>query len=219
MKNMFSGQSKKELPKTIDDCIRSDSITSNLWVWAERVEKIGSIVLAFILIVGIIDTITVGIDTYQGLTIFGEVSDGAVAATVFAILTNIFLFALYALVEYGIYHAVALGIAALARLVQNSNIRTNLKLYEKREKFSKEITEEPPEIKDVKPRKIKDEWYKERGIDPKSLNCESQAVTIIDNEKTYVDMKCPNCKHDISIEENGENIVCPWCDAILDNIK
>ena len=42
MANMFSGNQEKKIPRNLKDCCQMDSITQNLWIWCERLEKLGS---------------------------------------------------------------------------------------------------------------------------------------------------------------------------------
>ena len=57
MRNMFSGNVQKEIPKSLGDCIKPDSVSSNLWVWCERLEKLGEILFWLLIIGGLIFSI------------------------------------------------------------------------------------------------------------------------------------------------------------------
>ncbi len=142
MANMFSGKSKKQVPKTLDECVQPDRVSTNLWVWAERIEKIGVIVFVFLIVFGIINTISTGITTYREVDAIG-IGDEAAVATVLAVFTSLFSTALYAFIEFCAYHAIALLIGALASIVQNTNVSANLALYSIKGKSGDKFTEEP----------------------------------------------------------------------------
>ena len=43
MENMFSGNTEKKIPKNLKDCYMTDKVSHNLWIWCERLEKLGEI--------------------------------------------------------------------------------------------------------------------------------------------------------------------------------
>ena len=231
--SIFGGKREKRVPETLNDCIRPDGLSLNLRAWAQRTEKIGQILLVCLVIIGIIDTVSIGVTTYQELNIMGNASDEAVVATCFAIIGNILWFVLYILIEYGIFRAIALLIAALARIVENTTISANLKIYKAKINFPQGFTEEietenihiaentavqnPDTAKDV----IDEGWYEKIGIDPNVLNYKSkQKNVVVIEEQIYTDIVCPNCKKTVSVSENT-SIACPLCNAVIDtsNIK
>lgn len=128
MLNMFSGNQEKEIPKTFEDCYKTDYVTKNLFGWADRIERWGFFLLILIIIFGIINTIFTGITTYQEVDVLGS-SDDATISTILAVLTSLFTCALYAFIEYCIFKAISLLINALASIVKNTRITAKVALY------------------------------------------------------------------------------------------
>ena len=62
MVNMFSGNQEKKIPKNFKECYATDSITQNLWIWCERLEKWGFRLCLFLGIIGIASIISNGIE-------------------------------------------------------------------------------------------------------------------------------------------------------------
>ena len=113
MENMFSGHKKKTVPKNLKECYQTDSVTHNLWTWAERLEKFGQIFAIFVLIAIIIVAFALLIDSGDGWIFL------------------LFLIAapLSAFLEYISFHILALLIGSLASIVQHTKITANLNLY------------------------------------------------------------------------------------------
>ncbi len=140
MANMFSGNSEKKIPKDLKSCYKTDGITQNLWLWCERLEKWGKILFIILIIVGIIDTIIAGVDSYLFIEEIGaetledirEASTelGVEIPTVFeALLNNLLGWALYSFLEYCAYHVLALLVGSLATIVQHTKITADIALY------------------------------------------------------------------------------------------
>lgn len=144
MKNLFTGQYKKRVPKTLNECIKPDGVSTDLWKWAERLERFGAIIFYSIIILGSIIAIAIGVNVYKGYSVIDE--DEAILMSFLSIVISVFAFAISAFVEYCIYHSVALLIGALASIVQNTNISANLSLYgikgKSGDKFSEPITKD-----------------------------------------------------------------------------
>lgn len=168
MKTMFTEFKKKTIPQSLSDCYKNDSITDNLWLWCERLEKFGKILFWFIIVGGIItafatsfstETVTKG--TYYTYT------DTETEFNIALFITSLLRTALYAILEYCAYHAIALLLAALASLVMNTKITANIALYTNAKKEPKTAKEshikeknsvEEEEAKEIK--KLKEEQEK-----------------------------------------------------------
>lgn len=134
MANMFSGNQEKRIPKNFEECYKTDSITKNLWLWCERLEKLGSILFWLIIIFGIITaieasfTVTVEEVTHGTYYTWTETE----TTTTFeweVLLVSIVETALYAFIEYCVYHVLALLVGSLASMVQHTKITANIALY------------------------------------------------------------------------------------------
>ena len=123
MNNMFSGNREKKIPKTFKDCYKTDNVTNNLWLWAERLETIG-IVLA--VIVGIAAFII-------GIVMF-EDSDGG------SLLISFLGAPVAAFLEYISFHIIALLIGSLASIVQNTRISADIALFTNKDNNIKSST-------------------------------------------------------------------------------
>ncbi|MBQ3541982.1 MAG: hypothetical protein IJA45_02530 [Oscillospiraceae bacterium] len=136
MKNMFSGNDKKSIPNTLDECTRIDAVSNNLWIWSERLENWGRILFFLLVVIGIISTIAEGVSTHELLQELGKEIDpqelaalGYKIPSVFdVVLVSLFMWGLYAFLEYCAYHVLALLIGALASITQNTIITANAAL-------------------------------------------------------------------------------------------
>lgn len=140
MANMFSGNQEKKIPKSFKDCYKTDSITKNLWLWCERLEKWGFILFWILIAMGIIDTIIAGINAHELIEQIGaetveEIREasaemGIEIPTVFeALVNNLLSWTLYSFLEYCAYHILALLVGSLATIVQHTKITANITLY------------------------------------------------------------------------------------------
>ncbi len=120
MANMFSGKSDKQIPKTLNECIRTDSTVSNLHAWAERLERWGETLFVILIVVGVIATIIEA-------AALVDVNEDMIFPT---IVTSIITWGLYAFIEYCAYHVIALLISALASITQHTMISANIALLE-----------------------------------------------------------------------------------------
>ena len=140
MANMFSGNQEKKIPKSFKDCYKTDGITQNLWLWCERLEKWGKILFWILIIIGVIDTISAGINAHELIKQIGaetveEIREasaemGIEIPTVFeALVNNLLIWTLYSFLEYCAYHVLALLVGSLATIVQHTKITANITLY------------------------------------------------------------------------------------------
>ena len=140
MANVFSGNQEKKIPKSFKDCYKTDSITKNLWLWCERLEKFGQIFAIFVLIAIIIVAFALLIDSGDGWIFL------------------LFLIAapLSAFLEYISFHILALLIGSLATIVQHTKITANITLYNSAkiegasDDYEEECEEEPKETVEKK---------------------------------------------------------------------
>ena len=140
MTNMFSGNQEKKIPRNFKGCYKTDSITQNLWLWCERLEKWGYILFWILIVIGVIDTIIAGINAQQLIEQIGaetveEIREasaemGIEIPTVFeALVNNLLSWTLYSFLEYCAYHILALLVGSLATIVQHTKITANIALY------------------------------------------------------------------------------------------
>ncbi len=140
MANMFSGNQEKKIPKDFKECYKTDSITKNLWLWCERLEKWGKILFWILIIIGVTDTIIAGINAHELIEQIGaetveEIREasaemGIEIPTVFeALVNNLLSWTLYSFLEFCAYHILALLVGSLATIVQHTKITANLSLY------------------------------------------------------------------------------------------
>ena len=120
MENMFSGHKKKTVPKNLKECYQTDSVTHNLWTWAERLEKFGQIFAIFVLIAIIIVAFALLIDSGDG----------------WIFLLFLITAPLSAFLEYISFHILALLIGSLASIVQHTKITANLNLYNSSKEYT-----------------------------------------------------------------------------------
>lgn len=140
MKNMFSGNTRKAIPRSFNDCTKPDNVSTNLWAWCELLESWGKVFFWIIIIFGVFATINAAIETQNLIDIIG--ADNVAQIREFyiemgveipsmteAIINSLLQWALYAFLEHCAYHVLALLIGALATITQNTAITANVALY------------------------------------------------------------------------------------------
>ena len=135
MRTFFSNSSKKPTPKNLEECMDTSLVTSKLWSWSDWIERVGTILCALIIILGLIISIANSITT-EKVESFSFV----------VLLTSLITWGFYAFFEYCAYRTLALLIAALASIVQDTKISARVALYkaakEESETYPYAITEE-----------------------------------------------------------------------------
>lgn len=124
MYNMFKSQMNEPLPKSKEECCRIDPVSSNLWVWAKKLENIGVFLMIAILVIGIF--------TCARSSYVVEYSKYGVANEIFSFKLFISLYVnqiLYAVLCYVAHHSVAVIIGAIASIVQNTRISARISEY------------------------------------------------------------------------------------------
>lgn len=127
MENMFSGAQNKKTPKSVKECLKPDPVSTNLWIWCQRLETLGKILFWIILIGGIIlSIITALVKVEVGGTYYSRTET---QFDVIIFFTSLVETGLYALIEYCVYHMIALLVGALGSIVQNTKLSADLALY------------------------------------------------------------------------------------------
>lgn len=132
--NMFTGNREKHIPKTFKDCYKTDSMSNDLWHWCENLERWGKILFILIIVGGLILAITGSITEKE--VVIREATSWRDAETEIkkSFDINAFIYValettFYAIIEYIMYHIIALLIGALATIVQSTRITANVALY------------------------------------------------------------------------------------------
>ncbi len=122
MASMFSGNRNRTVPQKFGECIAKDEMTSNLWMWAIRLEKWGNILTVLLTIYGVFTSI------YQAATV-AEIYDKYSSFHFETFLLCLIEWALYVFLVYCIYHIIALLIGSLASIVENTRITAKIMMY------------------------------------------------------------------------------------------
>lgn len=179
-------EAKKKIPTKLNDCIEPDGVSKNLWKWVKAFEGLGKLLFYCIIVIGVISTISDNVSAYQTGSIISD--DAATLAAFFSVLKTGGTFFIIAFVEYLIYNAIVLGLSALASLVQNTNISTNLALYNAKSKHGEFMQNKKQKHK-------KEETEPELSLD----------------DENWIDIDCPHCNLQISFPESSKPAICPWC--------
>lgn len=135
--NIVTESKKQKTTNSIDDCLKPDGITNNLWVWAERLEKFGQILFWVIVFFGVIVAVSTSTVVKETVNVFDRVVlEEKFSISVF--LTKLGQTALYAFIEYCAYHVLALLISALANITQNTKATAKLTEYVARKTLNEE---------------------------------------------------------------------------------
>ena len=183
-------EAKKKIPTKLSDCIEIDGVSKNLWKWAKGFEGLGKLLFYCIIVIGVISTVSDSVSAYQTGSVISD--DAATLSAFLSVLKTGGIFFIIAFVEYLIYNAIVLVISSLASLVQNTNISTNLNLYNAKSKYG-EFTQN---------RKKK---HKKEETEPK----------VSTDDENWIDMVCPHCNQSISFPESSKPDLCPWCEKTI----
>lgn len=117
---MFERESKKRIPKALNECTETPNTVKQLHMWADLLERWGQIVFYILIVAGFVTTIVdvITLIDYEEELIFSTVVSDAISWT------------LYTLIEFFTYNALVLLINALALIVHNTSIAANVALYE-----------------------------------------------------------------------------------------
>lgn len=213
MANMFSGNQEKKIPKNFKDCYKTDSITKNLWLWCERLEKWGKILYWILIVIGVVDTIIAGVNAHQFIEEIGaetveEIREasaemGIEIPTVFeALVNNLFSWTLYSFLEYCAYHILALLVGSLASIVQHTKITANLTLYNsaKAENIADDYVEEVNNVDS-----------KESKTNKKPKKCNLWVHQNYIGEISSTDSDSENAHWEINNSLNTKTLVCNQC--------
>lgn len=109
--------------KTIDECLQIDSVSKELWYWAEWFEKWGKAVFVLMIIGGLISSVIISnMDDDFNLSVF---------------IINLSKNALYAFIEYVAYHTLSVLTGAVATITQNTRVTAKLAEYRTRKEENK----------------------------------------------------------------------------------
>ena len=196
MANMFSDGATIKVPESREECLKPTRLVQNLWVWAERVETWGIILMVIWILFGIFNAIAesqVLVEYYSypkqemnwGLFFLSLVETGIAAVAI-----------------YLAAHATALLIASLASIVHNTRTSADLEIYRmwRKDSAAEEIKEESKDLQEAeksekvvnilkipKEQRQKDSVTPEQGADGKII--------------------CPVCK----TEQRANRSVCYYC--------
>lgn len=120
MASIFPSRNEKQIPKSLNECVKKDYTAADLNHWADRIETWGQLLLALLILAGFVLTIievVALIDTNESLILP-------------TVITAIITWGLYAFIEYFAYHILALVLRALSLITQHTIITANVALYE-----------------------------------------------------------------------------------------
>lgn len=124
--SMFSQIQSEPICTTVDECVQNDKLSNNLWTWAHRLETLGMVLFVFLLVYGIYAAKQVAMVEEIVGVYYTRVETKFDSTVFFVELIN---WALYAFVEYCLYHVVALLIGALAGIYQSTKAAARLQEY------------------------------------------------------------------------------------------
>lgn len=116
---------KRAVPKTLEECYKSDSVSDAIWNFSKGVEKAGVILLVIIILAGLAVSL---VDCYVMKEVSGEDFNAG------NFLANLALWGMYAFIEYWALGFVSKLLAGLASIVQSNRITSNVALYMSKER-------------------------------------------------------------------------------------
>lgn len=132
-RTMFDDCANEPTPTSIEECTNQDKVTVNLWKWAGKLEILGKILMIIIIIGGILISFSNAMVNTEVVTDYYRKTTETETSFEFTLfLTNLMTYAVYAIMEYCIYHVIALLIGSLARIVQSTRTTARLAEFEAR---------------------------------------------------------------------------------------
>ena len=116
----FPEETEKRIPRTLRACTATDATVLDLYIWSDRVEKWGGIVLLVLIVVGFLVTI---VETVAQI----DVNEEMVIPT---LITSVVSWGLTAFLTYCAYQVTALLLRAMAKITHHTMIAANVALYE-----------------------------------------------------------------------------------------
>ena len=116
--SMFENSMNESVPQTIEDCTAQDGLTKTLWRWAINLEKYGAVLLVIIIIGGLIAAWS------NAQVIVNAAGKTEFSAPLF--IAAFFNTIIYAVLEYFVYHVLALLVGSLAKIVQSTRATARL---------------------------------------------------------------------------------------------
>ena len=116
--SMFENSMNESAPQSIEDCTSQDSLTETLWSWAINLEKYGAVLLVLILLGGVLTAWS----SAQVITNVAGNTEFSAPLFIASFMSTI----IYAVLEYLVYHVLALLVASLAKIVQSTRAAARL---------------------------------------------------------------------------------------------
>lgn len=138
--NMFVEAAKYRPADSVDECLKTDPVSDNLWLWAQRLERWGKTLMILLLVWGIYEIISNVVQTAEYIS-FLEDKHGVDWERACAVLgceipslfdvavDGILQWGFICFIEYCAYHALALFIGALASITHDSKVTARLAEY------------------------------------------------------------------------------------------
>ncbi len=116
-KTMFDDCAQEAAPTCIEDCTNQDFVTQQLWKWAHNVEIVGKILLALLIIACLLMS-------WSGAMVMNKSGVAEFSLTTFMV--NLLYNSMFAVIEFVVYHVLAVVLAALARIVHSNRTMARL---------------------------------------------------------------------------------------------
>lgn len=129
---MFKEAEKHVTPISLEDSVKTDAVIRNLWSWSSSIESLGKFLFWAIIIIGVITAVTSSF--YEVSSVYNYRTETKFDWGMFFL--QLVDTALYAFIEYCVYHVVALLIGALASITQNT--RATARILEYKETVGKD---------------------------------------------------------------------------------
>ena len=171
----MNSEKVSRIPNSLEDCTHTGSVVSNLYYYAQTLEKWGKRLLFVLVFIGAISTAAEVIGLIDN-------NEDAIIPTLIA---SVFSWTIYAIIEYAAYRVLAMLIRALARITENTEITANVALWQASKKADDEKAEAAKKV--VTP-KMENVVTGEPTTPTKTTN---GAVPVVNEDGSWT---CPNCK-------------------------
>ena len=175
----MSKKRNSRIPNTLEECTNTGKTVSNLYHYALQLEKWGKRLFVILIVVGIIFTV---VETVSLI----DVNEELIIPT---LISSLLSWSVYAVIEFFVYHVLAMLIRALASITENTMITANVALWEASKKdnsISEVVTAEQSDVPTEQP----DIKAYSRQFDDGSWTCTSCGQKNLSTRAT-----CWRCDH------------------------
>lgn len=130
-----TGNLNNRNPKNLNDCIEPDYVSTNLKLWAERIESWGGILCVVFVVAGLIVAI-MSARYVEDYSYFGGAEYGFNGGTFFSVLIP---YVIYSVITFIVCKVIKFFLEGLADIVYNTKVSTDLAILNYKNSYEKSV--------------------------------------------------------------------------------